>query len=151
MRRSRIVALLASILCVSVLLPSCKLHKKTSTEGNTIDTEETDETPRATRASETTVPSMMVTSLDQFITDGNVFSEDLPLPTPTPIPFNPISLGYTNEDDGYFSGTLENAATGKLTTTDLSVKGGSFTGVKAVSPKLKATYFQRNTKDIKKK
>lgn len=31
------------------------------------------------------------------------------------------------------------------------VKGGSFTGVKAVSPKLKATYFQRNTKDIKKK
>ena len=109
MRRSRIVALLASILCVSVLLPSCKLHKKTSTEGNTIDTEETDETPRATRASETTVPSMMVTSLDQFITDGNVFSEDLPLPTPTPIPFNPISLGYTNEDDGYFSGTLENA------------------------------------------
>ncbi len=109
MRRSRIVALLACVLCVSMLLPSCKLHKKTSTEDSTIDTEETDETPRTTRVSETTVPSMMVTSLDQFITDGNVFSEDLPLPTPTPIPFTQISLGYTNEDDGYFSGALENA------------------------------------------
>lgn len=108
MKRSRILAFIASILCMAMLLPSCnKLHKKTTTE-RTEETDDTEETgaPIETQPSAT----MIVTSLDQFISDGGIFSEDVKLPTPTPIPYSQLPIGLTNDDDGYFSGPLVNAS-----------------------------------------
>lgn len=109
MKRQRLIAIISVILCVA-LLSSCKLHRKqkaTETEEETSEEDETEES-----SSETT-PSfqylMNVGSLDQFISNGEIFAENVALPTPTPIPVTQTSLGLTNDVDGYFSGPLENA------------------------------------------
>ncbi len=111
MKRQRLVAIISVLLCIA-LLPSCKLHRKqkvTETEEEeTLDDEETEaDSSELTEASLSYL--MNVSSLDQFISDGSIFAENVPVPTPTPIPVNQTTLGLTNDVDGYFSGPLENA------------------------------------------
>ena len=115
MKRQRLVAIICVILCIA-LLPSCKLRRKQkateSEEEESLEDDETEDTSEDT-SSEPEQTSfayfMNVASLDQFISDGYIFAENVPVPTPTPIPVNQTSLGLTNDDDGYFSGPLENA------------------------------------------
>ena len=111
MKKNRLVALLAVVLCFAVLLPSCKLHRKVETTAAEEEEETEDETESETDASTASLvtPLMQVYSMDQFISDGSIFAENVPVPTATPIPVNQTLLGQTNEDDGYFSGPLENA------------------------------------------
>lgn len=104
MKKNRVSAILAIVLCMALILPSCKLHKKEPTKKTKPTTEATE--PRVTGTS----LSLDVVSLNQFISDGNAFEETYTLPvTPSPIPVSPTLLGLTNEDDGYYSGPLENA------------------------------------------
>ena len=105
MKRQRLVAIISVLLCIA-LLPSCKLHRKqkvTETEEEeTLDDEETEaDSSELTEASLSYL--MNVSSLDQFISDGSIFAENVPVPTPTPIPVNQTTLGLTNDVDGYFS------------------------------------------------
>ena len=108
MKKNRLIALLAMVLCFAVLLPCCKLHRKVETTVTEEETEE--ETESESEATTSLAPSLMqVYSLDQFISDGSIFAENVPVPTATPIPVVQTALGLTNEDDGYYSGALENA------------------------------------------
>ena len=111
MKKNRLIALLAVVLCFAVLLPSCKLHRKVETKATEEEEETEDETESETDTSTSALitPLMQVSSLDQFISDGSIFAENVPVPTPTPIPVSQTTLGLTNEDIGYFSGPLENA------------------------------------------
>lgn len=111
MKKNRLIALLAVVLCFAVLLPSCKLHRKVETKATEEEEETEEETESETDISNASLvtPLMQVYSLDQFISDGSIFAENVPIPTPTPIPVNQTTLGLTNEDIGYFSGPLENA------------------------------------------
>ena len=110
MKKNRLIALLAVVLCFAVLLPCCKLHRKVETKA-TEEEEETEEETESETESTTSlaISQMQVYSLDQFISDGSIFAENVPVPTATPIPVAQTSLGLTNEDVGYFSGALENA------------------------------------------
>lgn len=94
-----------------MLLSSCGLHKKQATkateeEEEIEDEEEDDKDPSGSTAPEF---SMNVTKLHQFISDGSIFAENVPVATPTPIPMKQEYLGLTNDDDGYFSGDLTDA------------------------------------------
>lgn len=111
MKKNRLIALFAVVLCFSVLFSGCKLHRKVETEATEEEEEAEDETESETAGTtDSLVTSLMqVYSLDQFISDGSIFAENIPVPTATPIPVNQTLLGQTNEDDGYFSGPLENA------------------------------------------
>lgn len=108
MKKNRIIALITSIMCVALLVPSCnKLHKKETTRRTKATTEEDE---GKTEPAETESSAVMnVLSLDQFVSDGLFYTEDVALPTPTPIPLVQTTLGLTNEDDGYFSGPLQDA------------------------------------------
>ena len=111
MKKNRLIALLAVVLCFAVPLPSCKLHRKVETKETEEEEETEDETESETESSTDSLitPLMQVYSLDQFISDGSIFAENVAVPTPTPIPVNQTTLGLTNEDVGYYSGALENA------------------------------------------
>ncbi|MBO4650513.1 MAG: hypothetical protein J5653_04905 [Clostridiales bacterium] len=113
MKRQRIIAAVSIILCFMMLLPSCNMHKKQATketeeEEEDIDDEDDDDD---SDPSDTSGPefSMKVTKLHQFISDGSIFAENVPVPTPTPIPMKQESLGLTNDVDGYYSGDLNGA------------------------------------------
>ncbi len=114
MKKQRFIAIISLMLCFMMVLPSCKLRRK----GSTAPTEEEETEEESDIESEdqsdaeitdATAFQMNVTSLDQFISDGSIFAENVPIPTPTPIPVNQTSLGLTNDVDGYFSGPLQNA------------------------------------------
>ena len=96
-----------------LLLPSCGLRRKESTSKTRQTEEETDDEETDDTSDDPVVPNtgavMNVKSLDAFISDGSIFADNVPVPTPTPIPVKQSTLGLTNEDDGYFSGPLENA------------------------------------------
>ncbi|MBO4475030.1 MAG: hypothetical protein J5750_09005 [Clostridiales bacterium] len=113
MKRSRIVKIIAILLCSAVLLPSCGLRRKETTTKTKQTEEETDEDETDSSKDDPSGPSvqmlMHVDSLDDFISDGSIFAENVPVATPTPIPVRQTSLGLTNDVDGYFSGPLENA------------------------------------------
>ncbi len=115
MKRQRLLAAASIILCFMMLLPSCGLHKKQATEKteeeeeeleDEEDEEDDDKDPSSGSAPEFT---MNVTKLHQFISDGSIFAENVPVPTPTPIPMKQTPLGMTNDMDGYYSGDLTNA------------------------------------------
>ena len=96
-----------------MLLSSCGLHRKQATEKTEEeeeeeieDDEDEDEDPSDAQTSDFT---MDVTKLHQFISNGVIFAENVPVPTPSPIPMKQNSLGMTNDVDGYFSGDLTNA------------------------------------------
>lgn len=111
MKRQRLVVIISVILCFA-LLPSCKLRRKqkvTETEEESLVDDETEESEDPSLTDESFAYLMNVSSLDQFISDGSIFAENVPVATPTPIPVTQNSLGLTNEVDGYFSGPLENA------------------------------------------
>ena len=95
-----------------MLLPSCGLRRKETTS-KTKQTEEEEEDDTESSDDPQTTPEakvlMHVDSLDEFISDGSIFAENVAVATPTPIPVRQAALGLTNEDDGYFSGPLENA------------------------------------------
>ncbi|MBR2750917.1 MAG: hypothetical protein IKD90_07285 [Clostridiales bacterium] len=117
MKRSKLIQFLSVILSLSVFLFSlsaCKKNtdkvaaKSTASEEDE-DDEDEDEDETTTKATKATVsePSLDVLSLDQFISDGSIFAEDVVLPTPTPIPVSQAPLGLSNDGRGYYSGTLE--------------------------------------------
>ena len=107
MKKSRLIQIIALILCVLIVLPSCQLRKKSET---TYDDESEEESTTDDESDpDDSYPTMLVNSLDQFISDGSVFAENAVLPTPTPIPVVQNTLGRTNDDEGYFEGALENA------------------------------------------
>ncbi len=114
MKKSRLVAIICLMLCFTMLLPSCKLRRKGSTvtteEEEDLDEDTEDDSKEAAeQVTDATAFLMSVTSLDQFISDGSIFAENVAVPTPTPIPVNQTPLGLTNDVDGYFSGPLQNA------------------------------------------
>ncbi|MBO4688476.1 MAG: hypothetical protein J5636_08185 [Clostridiales bacterium] len=113
MKKSRLVKILAIVLCSTLLLPSCGLRRKETTTKTKQTEEETDDDETEASSEDPSGPSveklMYVDSLDQFISDGSIFAENVPVATPTPIPVNQTALGLTNDSDGYFSGKLENA------------------------------------------
>lgn len=117
MKRQRFLTIIAFMLCIFMLMPSCKLHRKQAATEPEDEEEEIDEeekeaaksTASESDDSDTPVFLMNVTSLDQFISDGSIFAENVAVPTPTPIPVTQTPLGLTNDVDGYFSGPLENA------------------------------------------
>ena len=76
MKKNRLVALLAVVLCFAVLLPSCKLHRKVETKATEEEEETEDETESETDTSTAALitPLMQVSSLDQFISDGSIFA-----------------------------------------------------------------------------
>lgn len=113
MKRQRLLAAVSIILCFMMLLPSCQMHKKQATEETEeeeedIDDEDDDDDSDPSGSSGLDF-SMNVTKLHQFISDGSIFAENVPVPTPTPIPMNQGKLGFTNDDDGYYSGDLTDA------------------------------------------
>lgn len=118
MKKSKLVKFIAILLCFMLLVPSCGLRRKDSTtveeEDEDFDDEEEEEKNTQKKNSDSDDPTanvmMYVNSLDQFISDGSIFAENMPVATPTPIPVQQTLLGLTNEDDGYFSGPLNNAS-----------------------------------------
>ena len=106
MKKHRLIAIISVMLCFLMILPSCKLRRK----GSATEPEESDETDESSEETgNASVFQMDVRSLDQFISDGSIFAENVPVPTPTPIPVAQSALGLTNDVDGYYSGPLENA------------------------------------------
>ena len=118
MKKSKLVKVIAILLCFMLLVPSCGLRRKDSTtveeEDEDFDDEEEEEKNTKKKNSDSDDPTanvmMYVSSLDQFISDGSIFAENMPVATPTPIPVQQSLLGLTNDDDGYFSGPLNNAS-----------------------------------------
>jgi len=109
MKKSKIIRFLSVMLCVSLLTVSLSACKKSSGKTSRTTEEETEEeTTEATTKATVPVPSMKVDSLDQFISDGSLYAEDVVLPTPTPIPVQQTPLGLENDGNGYYSGSLEN-------------------------------------------
>ena len=112
MKRQRLITVISLMLCALMILPSCKMHRKVKETVDEDEEEEELEEEEDQTSDNSAAPSvylMNVRSLDQFISDGSIFAENVPVPTPTPIPVNQTPLGHTNEDDGYFSGPLNNA------------------------------------------
>ena len=106
MKRSKWITVLATLLACSFLFSACSSSNKTSRR-TTASEEETEESTQET--TEPVVPTINVSSLDQFLSDGSLFAEDVPVPTPTPIPVKQTKLGMENNGKGYFSGMPENA------------------------------------------
>ena len=113
MKRQRLLAAVSIILCFMMLLSSCEMHKKQTTEKTEEEEEdiEDEDDDDDSDPSDNSGPefSMNVVNLHQFISDGSIFAENVPVPTPTPIPMKQESLGLTNDADGYYSGDLNGA------------------------------------------
>lgn len=112
MKRIPLLKILSTVLVVSLLAFSCSSCKKSENTAKTrVTTEEEDDEEETTKkTTQATVPSptLDVFSLDQFISDGSLFAEDVIVPTPTPIPVEQKPLGLENNGKGYYSGPLEN-------------------------------------------
>ena len=104
----KIIQILSILLCVMLVIPACNLKRKGDTTKKETEEEEEEE-EEETSASEEDKATMKVDSLDEFISDGSIYADNVPIPTPTPIPVVQTSLGMTNADAGYYSGPLENA------------------------------------------
>ena len=107
MKQRKVLTILALLMCVLFILPSCGMQRKT--EPTTEEEEDPDDTTTESVEEVDVRATMQVDSLDQFISDGSIFAENVPIPTPTPIPVNQYTLGMTNDGNGYYSGPLENA------------------------------------------
>lgn len=71
MKKSKLLSILAVVLCFAMVLPSCKLHKiQPTTEPKEEETEEKKTEPTETSA------SMLVHSMDQYISDGLMYAEE---------------------------------------------------------------------------
>lgn len=106
MKHSKWITVLTVLLACSFLLSACSSSNKSSRR-STASEEETEESSQQ-ETTEPEVPTINVSSLDQFLSDGSLFAEDVPVPTPTPIPVKQTKLGMENDGKGYFSGMPEN-------------------------------------------
>ncbi|MBR3058519.1 MAG: hypothetical protein IKG93_11205 [Clostridiales bacterium] len=108
MKRSKLIKCMSIMLSLMMLFSCCTSCNKASETKRTTTTEETEEEETTTTTTAQPI-TLEVNSLDQFISDGSIFAEDVPISTPTPIPVKQTPIAGQNDGKGYYSGKLENA------------------------------------------